>query len=270
VEKWLEPEPVCDLRDGELRRIEQLFGTQEPDLREILRRRGSGILPEHLAEPRIADRQAFGDPLRREAALDLAFDEGARLVDLADGHRVVEQKVPVLVVDRTQQELHDPGRDLLVTGLFPERIADELLVHADDRLAESQPEKRVARRKEPVGDLRIDAAAPESHPMFEPPGSPVGLVGMPLPGEEQDHRPGPDPLAAARTGLEIALPARYVDQLVLLQDAPLAGVENMGFGMLRLRVGTVRRDRLVPGRRDDQPPRLVVAADVEILYVAAR
>ena len=121
-----------------------------------------------------------------------------------------------------------------------------------------------------VGDLRIDATAPESHPMFEPPGSPVGLVGMPLPGEEQDHRPGPDPLAAARTGLEIALPARYVDQLVLLQDAPLAGVENMGFGMLRLRVGTVRRDRLVPGRRDDQPPRLVVAADVEILYVAAR
>ena len=106
--------------------------------------------------------------------------------------------------------------------------------------------------------------------MFEPPGSPVGLVGMPLPGEEQDHRPGPDPLAAARTGLEIALPARYVDQLVLLQDAPLAGIENMGLGMLRLRVGAVRRDRLVPGRGDDQPPRLVVAADVEILYVAAR
>ena len=93
---------------------------------------------------------------------------------------------------------------------------------------------------------------------------------MPLPGEEQDHRPGPDPLAAARTGLEIALPARYVDQLVLLQDAPLAGIENMGLGMLRLRVGAVRRDRLVPGRGDDQPPRLVVAADVEILYVAAR
>ena len=71
--RGLEPEPVCDLRDGELRRIEQLFGTQEPDLREILRRRGSGILPEHLAEPRIADRQAFGDPLRRETALDLAL-----------------------------------------------------------------------------------------------------------------------------------------------------------------------------------------------------
>ena len=93
---------------------------------------------------------------------------------------------------------------------------------------------------------------------------------MPLPGEEQDHRPGPDPPAAARAGLETALPARYVDQLVLLQDAPLAGVENMGLGMLRLRVGTVRRDGLVPGRGDDQPPRLVVAADVEILYVAAR
>ena len=173
-----------------------------------------------------------------------------------------------LIDEETFEALtRNAGRMSIVSG---ERIADELLVHADDRLAESQPEKRVARRKEPVGDLRIDAAAPESHPMFEPPGSPVGLVGMPLPGEEQDHRPGPDPLAAARTGLEIAFPARYVDQLVLLQDTPLAGVENMGFGMLRLRVGTVRRDRLVPGRRDDQPPRLVVAADVEILYVAAR
>ena len=130
-------------------------------------------------------------------------------------------------------------------------------------------EKRPVRVEELRADLAVDVGAGESDPVLVPAGLGRGAVAVPLAGEEQDE------LAAAleggllvRSRHELSVAARDVDQLVLVEQPSLFDRKEVADRMVRRRVGGLRFDDLIAGRRDDDAPAVVLLVGEQILDVS--
>ena len=90
------------------------------------------------------------------------------------------------------------------------------------------------------------------------------MVAMPLPGKQRDHRPGLH--RRLGTGLRSEIPGTLgdIDQLVFVQYPSAAGHERVVVRMGRERVLRPRRNKLVPDRRDDNAPFLVLIPDRQV------
>ena len=142
-------------------------------------------------------------------------------------------------------------------------------VEIDDILVITDVEKRPVRVEELRADLAVDVGAGESDPVLVPAGLGRGAVAVPLAGEEQDE------LAAAleggllvRSRHELPVAARDVDQLVLVEQPSLFDRKEVADRMVRRRVGGLRFDDLIAGRRDDDAPAVVLLVGEQILDVS--
>ena len=142
-------------------------------------------------------------------------------------------------------------------------------VEIDDILVITDVEKRPVRVEELRADLAVDVGAGESDPVLVPAGLGRGAVAVPLAGEEQDE------LAAAleggllvRSRHELSVAARDVDQLVLVEQPSLFDRKEVADRMVRRRVGGLRFDDLIAGRRDDDAPAVVLLVGEQILDVS--
>ena len=142
-------------------------------------------------------------------------------------------------------------------------------VEIDDILVITDVEKRPVRVEELRADLAVDVGAGESDPVLVPAGLGRGAVAVPLAWEEQDE------LAAAleggllvRSRHELSVAARDVDQLVLVEQPSLFDRKEVADRMVRRRVGGLRFDDLIAGRRDDDAPAVVLLVGEQILDVS--
>ena len=108
--------------------------------------------------------------------------------------------------------------------------------------------------EEPVFDAVVDVTSLEADPIALPALGLVGMVAVPLAGEEQEQVALLDACLFLVLALEHSLAFGNVKQLVLVEDSPLVNIEVVTIGMSLGGVGITWQYLLIPHSTDVEPP----------------
>ncbi len=215
---------VGHLLDAHGRVGQQLLGLAHPHLVDETRRRKPCVLLKGLTERGIAKAKLSRHLLRRDRHVVVVYDD-LGLTYLIARVRLLEQRVPVVEIGHAEHPVNNPGQYLLESRFLVHRRRDRRVVEIHKILMDVDLEGRLVLGKKALADQIVHKRAVETDPVLLPPGGLVRIVGVPLPGEQQEHHPASDRDGlgtSQRLAEELAVALRDVQELVLLKH-PSAG-----------------------------------------------
>lgn len=250
-----EVETVGNLLDAEFGGGEELFGTEEAELLLVGGWGESGVLLEELAEVAITDTEFGGDLLDGEGGLERLADAESGPVDHVYVLLVAtEFDVAFEGVHHTDEVVDDTGHELLGVGGFLKGSVVGPLVEGLDGGRVADVVDGLLWRQETGTDAVVDVAAAEAYPIAFPSDGGLGVIGVPLTGEEEEHVAGTDGDRGTVNALEKAFAFRIVEELVFVEGSAPADVEVVAVGMTFGGVGLAGQDMFVAYGADSEAP----------------
>lgn len=180
------------LGEAEISAYEQLFAALGADLLQVLQRRVARIFLEESSELGVSHVDGISDICGSDLLVELLRHDDFCLMDGFCGLLILEGVVAVESEGAALQHVCHAAEHLLESYALLACDGDGVAVEPHDVLVETHMEDRFTWQEEAIAHAAVDVQSFESYPVFVSSGGFVGLVVVPLTGEEQKHVALPD------------------------------------------------------------------------------
>ena len=178
---------VGNLGEAEISADEQLFAALKAELLQVLQRCVARVFLEESSELGVSHVDGISDICGSDFLAELLRHDDFSLMDGFRGLLILEGVVAVEGEGIALQHVCHAAEHLLESYALLACDGDGVAVETYDVLVETHMEDRFTWQEEAIAHAAVDVQSLESYPVFVPSRGFVGLIAVPLTGEEQKH-----------------------------------------------------------------------------------